>query len=71
MCLFLLYICLMESKLKTVKVSERVHTQLKTFVAKYKLKNITSFVDEAIQNEILSFNNMMKAKQKLKSETKH
>jgi hypothetical protein len=62
MCLFLLYICLMESKLKTVKVSERVHTQLKTFVAKYKLKNITSFVDEAIQNEISAFVKCVSAK---------
>jgi hypothetical protein len=52
----------MESKLKTVKVSERVHTQLKTFVAKYKLKNITSFVDEAIQNEISAFVKCVSAK---------
>ena len=56
----------MESKLKTVKVSERVHTQLKTFVAKYKLKNITSFVDEAIQNEISSFVKCASAKPKPK-----
>lgn len=42
-----------EENIKSVKISESVHTKLKVHVAKKKV-NITEFVDEAIVEKIKS-----------------
>lgn len=52
----------METGLKSVKISEDVHTTLKTFLAKNKIKNITSFVDGAILQRIEAVKIIMKGK---------
>lgn len=39
-------------KLKSVKMSEQVHSDMKIFAVQNKIKNLTSFIDEAVKDRI-------------------
>lgn len=51
-----LYLYVMESeKLKSVKMTEPVHTKLKVFIAQNRIKNMASFIDAAVIDKMKSF----------------
>lgn len=62
--MFLYLRVMSEEKLKSIKITESVHTKLKVFIAQNRIKNMASFVDSAVIDKMKSFTETKKRSEK-------